>query len=356
MPIPVPQQQNFSITPMLNAHAMGQQSRLNQEDRQREWDQRAQDAIIRAAEMADTPEKWSRFVETIQGQFPDADLSEFTDFSSREAAIGQSMDPYQRAQLDISQQQLALQQQAAARAAQGSAPAPMTEMGQIAQDLNNGFINPEQAAQLAAGILGNGENPPDFGSEADLRGEFMDLVGDFSDVEASYRRILSSADEPSAAGDLALVFNYMKMLDPGSAVRETEFANAQNAAGVPERIRAMYNNLISGEILGETQRADFLNRAGQLYGSQLEQYNSYGAVFQNLAAQQGLDPNRVVTQRDLPEAPGGIVPIGPYQAPQSQPTQAAPAPAAGGGEIIAVNPETGERVRFNQQTGQWEPM
>jgi len=33
----------------------------------------------------------------------------------------------------------------------------------------------------------------------------------------------------------------MKILDPGSVVREGEFATAQNSAGIPERIRAKYN-------------------------------------------------------------------------------------------------------------------
>jgi hypothetical protein len=35
--------------------------------------------------------------------------------------------------------------------------------------------------------------------------------------------------------------------------------------------------------------------------------------------------------------------------------QGAPAPAAGG-EVTAVNPQTGQRVRLNPQTGQWEPV
>jgi len=36
------------------------------------------------------------------------------------------------------------------------------------------------------------------------------------------------------------------MLDPGSVVRESEFATAQNAAGVPDQVRNMYNKVLSG--------------------------------------------------------------------------------------------------------------
>lgn len=61
------------------------------------------------------------------------------------------------------------------------------------------------------------------------------------------------------------------MLDPTSVVRETEFANAENAAGIPERIRAQYNKALRGERLTESTRADFVDRAGKIYTSALDQ-------------------------------------------------------------------------------------
>ena len=59
----------------------------------------------------------------------------------------------------------------------------------------------------------------------------------------------------------------MKMLDPGSVVREGEFANAQNSAGVPDRIRSRYNNVLSGERLAENTRQDFIQTAQGLYSN-----------------------------------------------------------------------------------------
>ena len=38
---------------------------------------------------------------------------------------------------------------------------------------------------------------------------------------------------PDAAGDMALIFSYMKMLDPNSTVREGEYATAQDAGSIP---------------------------------------------------------------------------------------------------------------------------
>lgn len=101
-----------------------------------------------------------------------------------------------------------------------------------------------------------------------LRDRAEDAIGDFRQIEESYQRIIDSVTEPSAAGDLALIFNYMKMLDPGSTVREGEFATAQNAAGVPSRIVAVYNSIRDGQRLEEGQRRDFFSRAERLYQGQ----------------------------------------------------------------------------------------
>jgi len=51
------------------------------------------------------------------------------------------------------------------------------------------------------------------------------------------------------AGDLAAkIFKFMKRLDPDSVVGEGEFANEQNAMGIPERIRARYNDLLKRKL------------------------------------------------------------------------------------------------------------
>ena len=59
----------------------------------------------------------------------------------------------------------------------------------------------------------------------------------------------------------------MKALDPTSVVREGEFANAQNSAGVPDRIRNYYNQLQRATRLNPEQRAEFLGVAQGIYES-----------------------------------------------------------------------------------------
>jgi len=107
-----------------------------------------------------------------------------------------------------------------------------------------------------------------------------DIKG-YIDIRDSYNRITASAKDPSAAGDMALIFNYMKVLDPGSTVKEGEFATAQNSAGVPEVIRGQYNKIISGKRLSTSQREDFVDRAKKLYTPKYESYLDAMSFYQN---------------------------------------------------------------------------
>lgn len=66
---------------------------------------------------------------------------------------------------------------------------------------------------------------------------------------------------------IAMVFKFMKALDPTSVVREGEFMTAENSAGVPEKMRNYYNKVASGEKLGAEQQADFVKTAKALANS-----------------------------------------------------------------------------------------
>ncbi len=128
------------------------------------------------------------------------------------------------------------------------------------------------------------------------RKEFTSLpvVKAFSDQTTAYGRVISSVQDPSPAGDLALIFNYMKVLDPGSVVREGEFATAQNAGSVDDRTRGLYNRIMSGERLSEAQRADFADRATRLYSGAEQQYQDISEQYGAFARSAGLPPEQVI--------------------------------------------------------------
>jgi len=162
-------------------------------------------------------------------------------------------------------------------------------------------------AQVTAGPGGLSDKQID--NEAKVRGEFLKQADEFTKVRDAFGRVTASAKDPSAAGDLALIFSYMKILDPGSVVREQEFANAQNAAGVPDQIRNMYNKVLSGERLNVNQRGDFTDRASRLYKRQLETLQGTKKVYEGLASSYGFDPSRVAPDLSLGvtgELPAGM--------------------------------------------------
>jgi hypothetical protein len=107
----------------------------------------------------------------------------------------------------------------------------------------------------------------------------------------------------TAAGDIALVYAFMRMQDPTSTVREGEFATAQNAGGVPERIRAQYNKLVSGKLLDWKTRQDFMRTAQSMYRTRKSGIEPVLQKYENLAREFGLKPELAVTRGPERDAP-----------------------------------------------------
>lgn len=151
-----------------------------------------------------------------------------------------------------------------------------------------------------------------FTQEQQLRTQYLGQTKDYRDVRDAYSRIQVSAKDPSAAGDLALIFNYMKMLDPGSTVREGEFANAQNAGGIPDRIYNTYNKALNGERLNPSQRADFMNRAKGLYSKAEFQKKKTQAEYRRVAGSYpGLNADRILMDDAIAADPSEAAPAMP---------------------------------------------
>jgi hypothetical protein len=133
-----------------------------------------------------------------------------------------------------------------------------------------------------------------FKNEEILRKEFTKQSTDFVKVRDSYKRVIAASKDPSAAGDLALIFNYMKILDPGSVVRESEFANAAATGSYGERLKAAAAKFLAGERLSDEMREDFVNRARKLYDEQLGSHRQLISEYTNLASKNKLDPSNII--------------------------------------------------------------
>ena len=163
-------------------------------------------------------------------------------------------------------------------------------------------------SQVAAGGKAKSEK---FERENKLRDKWLNnpqtkVSQNVSLAVGKIRRI--GEDEPSAAGDLALIYNFMKLQDPTSTVLEGEFATAQNAAGVPAQVLNLYNRVNSGERLNPSQRFDFVNRADQLYRVHWERQKSFNDEFERIAKEAGLDPKSVVLDLKFEPPPKAKIP------------------------------------------------
>lgn len=206
-------------------------------------------------------------------------------------------------------------------AQQAETPAPMTDAGKLTADLRAGHITQDQYNAAAGPGL-------DVKGESDLRKEFsaLPVVKTFSEQTQALTRLKASTADPSPAGDLAVIFNYMKMLDPGSTVREGEFATAQNAGAIDDRVYGIYNRVLEGTRLAPDQRADFVGRAQKIYAAAEQQFMPIFKEYQGIAQTYGYDPARSVADfryRQPPEMQGPPV-----------------APAAP--RVMAYDPATGE--------------
>ena len=117
---------------------------------------------------------------------------------------------------------------------------------------------------------------------------------EFAKQSAAFARIMASAEDSTGAGDMALIFNFMKLLDPGSTVREGEYATARDTGNVSQRVRAIYNKLVMGTTLTEEQRADFVDRSVRLYRQAETQFEKITDQYTELAQKQGLDVSQVI--------------------------------------------------------------
>ena len=193
-----------------------------------------------------------------------------------------------------------------------------TEQGRnIFNSMVDSGVNPSDALATAgkfeAQVLANQPKAPDpFEAKKyfdksinDMRKEYnsLDEVKAFKPVRAAFLKVKQSAEKPSAAGDLALVFNYMKILDPSSVVREGEFKTAADATAwlqkseaegvaIPAPIAQAIRKLKDGTILTDAQRKDFVNIARKAASAQFapvkDSYLQYRNIVNQMQLPEGL--------------------------------------------------------------------
>jgi hypothetical protein len=114
------------------------------------------------------------------------------------------------------------------------------------------------------------------------------------DVQAAHSQITQALAAGSPAGDLAGATKFMKILDPGSVVRESELGMAMQANGLMDRVTNYGNMVISGQKLTPTQRKDFQKLADSLMDESVKQYNTKRSEYGTFATDYGLNGDRIL--------------------------------------------------------------
>lgn len=136
-------------------------------------------------------------------------------------------------------------------------------------------------------LLKASEIGPSASQKSGIRKEFTKGSGEFIKVRDAFSRVRSTSS--TAAGDLALIFNFMKVLDPGSVVRESEFATAETVVPAPERILLLRAKFFEARRLSDEARAGIISEAEGLFKGAVENQIKLEQTFGNVAQAGGLD-------------------------------------------------------------------
>lgn len=100
-----------------------------------------------------------------------------------------------------------------------------------------------------------------------LRKEYNQQVKDagFYDARDAFKRIEQAVTSGTAIGDVASATSIMKLLDPGSVVRESELGIALTARGVVDGFMNFKQQTFEGKRLTDKQRQDFDALAREFY-------------------------------------------------------------------------------------------
>lgn len=155
-----------------------------------------------------------------------------------------------------------------------------------------------------AALEASGGVDPDkkFQQEEKLRKEYQDRTKVYNQLGFTYSNIEESAKAKTGPGDIALITGFMKMIDPGAIVRETDFALASDTAGLFDRLANQAQKLKSGELftLDSKQRQEYVSLAKQYLNAaqakSVDDKKALGIVVKNYK----LNPENVFGQEPPP--------------------------------------------------------
>lgn len=171
-------------------------------------------------------------------------------------------------------------------------------------------LEQDKARMESASFGGLGKSAME--AEQKLRKEYDARSKDYREARTGYSRVISAgtAKAPTGADDIALIFGFMKTVDPGSVVRESEFSLAQDTGAAPEKAKAFINRVARGERLTPMMRRYFVEAAGRQFAGIQGPQRDLEERYKQIAESYNLNSSRVVqplsaTFKGVQEVPVG---------------------------------------------------
>ena len=158
------------------------------------------------------------------------------------------------------------------------------------------FENVQSLRRSSASNVNVDTGQKGFENKMSAKKTFMSepIYKDYNDMKAAYGQVISALDQGTPIGDVAGATKVMKLLDPGSVVRETELGIAMAASGRMDRLKYYFDNWASGNKLTPTQREDFKQLSNELYAAAGQAYNQKRSEYLDFGVSTGVELDKAL--------------------------------------------------------------
>jgi len=126
-------------------------------------------------------------------------------------------------------------------------------------------------------------------NEMKIKNEFDSELKNMNyfEVKNSYDRMIN-ADVNDSAGQFNIIYNFVKLLDPATGVKEGEFQNTVNAQSLLNKARGLVGNWKEGQTVSPQTAQKFKDEIKNIAGPTFEKYDRTKQLYSNYSSNFGL--------------------------------------------------------------------
>ena len=173
-----------------------------------------------------------------------------------------------------------------------------TDAAKTLGDVEAAKIEVEVASKIA--MFNSPSEKVKFAGDLGSRYDSQLKESGYIEMKQNFEKMQKSVGQESPIGDVAAATQIMKLLDPGSVVRESELKVAMKANGLYDRLVTFIPNTFTGKILTPPQRKEFLGLAEEFYNVAEKYKQGLDGRYSKLGDKYGLDVDLILG--------GGLIP------------------------------------------------